>query len=537
MLQGTFARREAGDQHCAMASTNDPSPTPPADYLTAHAQAFGDKVALIDDRPGEPVRQRTFAELEADANRMANGLIEVGVEPGQKVMWLGQNSLEVMAFYHAARKAGTISVPLNYRLTDEESIYVVNNSDAVVIMADAEFGPVLARIRSEIPAVREVVIFGGAPTSDDQRPLDDFVGAATTPERDLSTAGTMIYTSGTTGNPKGAVRRTEVGAEQSAALLQLFQYRPDDVYVTCGPLYHSGPGGFAAIAHRLGNTIVVQHKFDPEDWLRLIDTHRATSTFSAPTPIRMVVNLPAEVKARYDTSSMRVMVANAAPWPFALKQAYVEDFPPSSLWEVYGSTEMGVNCVLAPDDQLRKPGSCGKPAPLVDIALFDDDGNEVTDPGEPGELFVRAASVFETYYKAEEKYAADHRDGGWHTVGDVAYRDDEGYLYICDRKKDMIISGGMNIYPAEIEAAIELHPDVYEAAVIGVPSEEWGESVMAVVVAATGADLDAAAVEAHAREHLAGYKVPRSIEFVDEIPKTGSNKILKRELRQQFAAG
>ncbi len=252
----------------------------------------------------------------------------------------------------------------------------------------------------------------------------------------------------------------------------------------------------------------------------------------------MIVNLPDEVKDRYDTSSMRVMVANAAPWPFALKEAYVEHFPPESLWEVYGSTELGVNTVLAPEDQLRKPGSCGRPAPLVEIALFDDDRRMITDPHVPGEVFIRASSVFETYYKAHDRYTADELDDGWHTVGDMAYRDEEGFYYICDRKKDMIISGGMNVYPAEVEAVLEHHPLIYEVAVIGIPSEEWGESVMAVIVPQTSAEdstpLTIEDVEQYARKHLAGYKVPRRIEFVDDIPKTASNKILKRELRDRF---
>ncbi len=505
------------------------------DYLAAHAATMPTKVAIIDDRPGESVRSQTFAEFNTFVNRIANGLLACGIEPGQKVMWIGQNSLEVWAFYHAARKAGAISVPLNYRLTDDESMYVINNSDAVVIFADIEFGPLLARVRAAVPNVHSFVVFGGDPVDDSQTPIDDFLGGPDEPGRDPSTAGTMIYTSGTTGNPKGAVRHTATGREQSMALLGLFGLRSDDVYLTCGPLYHSGPGGFAAIAHTMGNTVVLQHKFDAEDWLRLVDRHRCSSTFSAPTPIRMIVNLPEAVKGKYDTGSMRVMVANAAPWPFALKEAYVEHFPPESLWEVYGSTEMGVNTVLAPADQLRKPGSCGLPAPLVEVALFDDEGKLVTEPNAPGELFVRASSVFDSYYKAEEKFEADHRDGGWHTVGDVAYRDDEGYLFICDRKKDMIISGGMNIYPAEIEAALERHPDIYEAAVIGVPSDQWGESVLAVIVTNEGAAISRDDVESHARANLASYKLPRLIEFVAEIPKTGSNKILKRELREQFA--
>jgi fatty-acyl-CoA synthase/long-chain acyl-CoA synthetase len=291
------------------------------------------------------------------------------------------------------------------------------------------------------------------------------------------------------------------------------------------------------IALLLGQTVVLQRKFDPVDWLRLLETYRCTSTFSAPTPIRMICNLPAETRARYDTSSMRIMIANAAPWSFALKQLYVQAFPPSSLFEVYGSTELGVNTILRPEDQLRKPGSCGKEAPLVEIRLYDDDGNVVTGtgPDATGELFVRSPSVFADYYKQHDKFEEDHREG-FQTVGDIAYRDDEGFLYICDRKKDMIISGGMNIYPAEIEAALEQHPEIYEAAVFGIPSEEWGELVHAVVVKRPGSDLDEEGVKAHAREHLAGYKLPRSISWLDELPKTGSGKILKRELRAPYWA-
>ena len=213
-------------------------------------------------------------------------------------------------------------------------------------------------------------------------------------------------------------------------------------------------------------------------------------------------------------------------------------FPPESLFEVYGSTELGVNTVLRPEDQLRKPGSCGRAAPMVEIRLYDLDGRVVegTGPDATGELYVRSASVFADYYKQHDKFEEDHRDG-FQTVGDIAYLDDEGFVYICDRKKDMIISGGMNIYPAEVEAVLEQHPDVYEAAAFGIPSEEWGETVHAVVVARPGARLSEDAVIAHAREHLAGYKVPRSISWTDELPKTGSGKVLKRELRAPYWAG
>lgn len=503
------------------------------DQLASHAAAMPDKVAVIDDRPGEDVRSMTFAELNSFANHIASGLLERGAGAGSKLIWCGKNSLELVAFTHAARKVGALAVPLNYRLSDAETTYVVTNSDSELAWIDAEFAPLFARVRADIGNVRDVVVFGGDP-HDGQVGVDDFLGDDVEPPEPDTPAGTMIYTSGTTGHPKGAVKTGGASLEQSKGLLDLLGYEPDDIHLTCGPLYHSGPGGFARIAHTLGHTLVVQHKFDAEDWLRLLTTHRATSSFSAPTPIRMICDLPEHVKARYDTSSMRVMVANAAPWSFALKEAYLDDFPEESLWEVYGSTELGVNCVLAPEDQRRKPGSCGKPAPDVDVALFSPEGDRITEPDAPGELYVRASSVLDTYYKAEEKYAADHREGGWHTVGDIAYVDAEGYYFICDRKTDMIISGGVNIYPAEVEDALERHPGIYEAAVVGVPDEKWGESVLACIVR-RDASLEATDVEAHAREHLAGYKVPRRIEFVDEIPKTGSNKILKRDLRARFA--
>ncbi|MDY7106165.1 MAG: AMP-binding protein [Actinomycetota bacterium] len=508
----------------------------PVDMLTAHARAQGDKTAVIDDRPGSEPRSMTYAELNAYVNRVVSGLRELGVAPGDTVMWCGQNSLELVAMTHAARKLGVTAVPLNYRLEDHEAAFVVDNSDSTVVWTDVAFAPLFRRIAGETPRVRHVVVFGGPP-EEDQIAEADFLGSADEPVIDPEAKPkTMIYTSGTTGKPKGAVREGLGSPEQLAALLGAIGYSPDDVYVTCGPLYHSGPGGFAGIAAALGNTVVVQHKFNAEDWLRLIETYKCTTTFSAPTPIRMVCNLPQEVKDRYDTSSMRVMIANAAPWPYALKEQYVRDFPADSLWEVYGSTEMGVNTLLAPADQLRKPGSCGKPAPGVEVKLVDPEGNEVTEPNVPGELFVRSASMFVSYHKAHDKYQEDEIDGGWHTVGDIAYRDEEGFLFICDRKKDMIISGGMNIYPAEIEAALETSPRIFEVAVFGIPSEEWGESVHAVVVRADDAVTEEDVI-AYAREHLAGYKIPRSVSFIDEIPKTGSNKILKRELRAPFWEG
>ncbi len=510
------------------------------DTLTSYAESQPDKLGVIDDKPDGTVVTWTYAELEARSSRVANLLLSLGTGPGKKVLWCGPNSPEVVAVMAAARKIGAVAVPLNYRLTAEEACYVINHSDAEVAYVDYEHAPMFAALRGQLEKVRHIIAVGGP--APDEMLTDADIAAAPAGAPDVGdaagTGGTMIYTSGTTGKPKGAVRAGGPDPEVLGALLNLFGYRPDDIYITSGPLYHSGPSAFMGAGLLYGQTIIVQRKFDAEDWLRLVDKYRASSTFSAPALIRMVCALPGEVKDRYDRSCMRVMIANAAPWSYALKQQYVADFPPESLFEVYGSTELGVDTVLMPADQMRKPGSCGKPAPGIEITLLGDDGNEVTGtgPDHPGEVFVRSKSAFDTYYKNDASYAASSR-GEFHTVGDIAYWDDEGYLYICDRKTDMIITGGMNVYPAEIEAALEQHPGIYDVAVFGIPSQEWGEVVHATVVRAPGSSLTGEELTAFAREHLASYKVPRSVDFMDELPRTGSGKLLKRQLRAPYWAG
>jgi acyl-CoA synthetase (AMP-forming)/AMP-acid ligase II len=498
-----------------------------------YASSQPDKPAVIDDRPGSDVVTWTFSELNRRANQLAHVFAKLGVDRSTKIVWCGQNSASLLMATHAIRKAGAIGVPLNYRLTPDEASYVVDNSDARIVCVDAEYAGLFEAIRHRIPNVTDVLVFDG--DGDLERRMDDMPSDSPPAVVDEGVVGsTMIYTSGTTGKPKGALRSSSIDPSIAGSLISLIGYVPEDVYLTTGPLYHSGPGGFAAIAHALGNTVVIQHKFDAEDWLRLLQTYRVTTTFTAPTPIRMICSLPDEVKRRYDRSSMKRLIANAAPWTLSLKKMYLADFPDDSLWEVYGSTELGVDTVLQPDDHLRKPGSCGRPAPGIEIKLFDEGGQEVTKPNTPGELYVRSAGAFSTYYKAEAKYQESSR-GDFHTVGDIAYFDEDGYYYIADRKNDMIISGGMNIYPAEIEAALDDCPDIYEIAVFGIPDEQWGEAVHAVVVPAREG-VTADEIISFAREHLAGYKVPRSVDFVDELPKTGSGKVLKRQLREPFLA-
>ena len=340
----------------------------PDDILSIYAQSQPDKPGVIDDRPDGTVVMWTYAELEAQSNRVANLLLSLGTKPGTRVLWCGPNSPQVVAVANATRKIGAVAVPLNYRLTPEEALYVINHSDAEVAYVDHEYAPMFAAFGDQLEKVRHIISVGEPDQKAPDGMLTDAdIAAAPADAPDVGDAtgggGAMIYTSGTTGKPKGAVRSGPPDPEVIGGLMNLLGYRPDDIYLTSGPLYHSGPGAFMIIGLLLGQTIIVQRRFDAEDWLRLVDKYQVTSTFSAPALIRMVCALPRQVKDRYDRSSMRVMVANAAPWSYALKQQYVADFPPGSLFEVYGSTELGVDTVLMPEDQMRKPGSCGKPAP------------------------------------------------------------------------------------------------------------------------------------------------------------------------------
>jgi fatty-acyl-CoA synthase/long-chain acyl-CoA synthetase len=505
------------------------------EFVAAHAQAQPDALAVVEDD-----RTLTWREYDAMSNRWARVLLDAGVAAGTKIVWCAQNSLEVVVIIAAARKAGATAVPLNYRLSSSEAAYVIDNSDATVVLFDIDQADQLGPARAECPKVEHWLAFRcAAPAVPEWAEHVETLAAGqpeTAADAAPGTGATMIYTSGTTGKPKGALRTGGVSTENAMALFQRVGYQPGDVYLTTGPLYHSGPLGFMAFPQLAGGCVIVQRKFDPKHWLELVQQHKVTTTFSAPTPVRRILDLGLEVIKGYDTSSLARVIANAAPWPFELKRRYVEAFGDTSLWEVYGSTELGVDTVMPPEDQMRKPGSCGKPAPGVELALFDDDGNRITEPQTPGELYVRSAAAFDTYYKAEEKYESAKR-GDWLTVGDVAYFDDEGYYYICDRKNDMIISGGMNIYPAEVEAVIVEHPAVADAAVFGIPSDEWGEAVHAVVQLHPGEDVDDDEIMQFCKERMASYRVPRSFSRIDDIPRTASGKTLKRELRAPYWEG
>jgi acyl-CoA synthetase (AMP-forming)/AMP-acid ligase II len=512
------------------------------DILTTHAQATPEAPAVIvDDVGGARPSVTTFAELEDAATRLAAGLRARGAQPGERLVWCGPNSLEVITVLHAARKAGLVAVPLSYRFTPDEMAYVIDNSDATVVVADAEQAPLVASVRDRLPKVRTFVGFEATVAPADlpdgferlERLGDADPGILDEPDDAVGAA--MLYTSGTTGRPKGALRTRTDPAVVFALLGELGLRFGEEVHLTTGPLYHSGPLAFATIAHTLGGPVVVMRRFDPRAWLRCVREHRVTNTFSAPTQLKRVVSLPAEELAAAECSSMRCLVANAAPVPYALKQQVIATLGEGFLFEVYGSTELGIITVLRPEDQLRKPGSCGRPYGGIEVRVVRDDGTDAA-PGEPGELFMSTGLAMDGYHKTTEQLA--ELDGGrWKSVGDVAYLDEEGYVYICDRKKDMIISGGVNIYPAEIEAVLHEHPDILDAAVIGVPDDEWGERVHCIVQARDGHDLDLDEVAAFVEARVARYMRPRSYEVRDQLPRTDAGKLLKRVLRDEFWSG
>jgi acyl-CoA synthetase (AMP-forming)/AMP-acid ligase II len=511
------------------------------DVLKLHADGNPDKHAVVVDAShGARPSVTTFAELNELVNRVAHGLRALGVHQGDRIVWCGPNSLEVIAVIHAARKAGLVAVPLSYRFNAEEMQYVIDNSDATLVVADAEYAPLIDSVRDQLPKVRAFVGFtateeptavpagwtswseliAGQPDEEPVAPDASDVGAQ------------MLYTSGTTGKPKGALRTTSNREIVFALLAELGLQFGNEVHITTGPLYHSGPLAFASLAHTLGGPIIVLRRFDPVAWLAAVKLHQATNTFSAPTQLKRIVTLPPEELAHADLSSMRCLIANAAPVPYALKQEIIEKLGDGFLYEVYGSTEMGIITVLRPEDQLRKPGSCGKAYGGIEFRIVKDDGSPAP-TGEAGELFMSTGLAMDGYHRTDEQLN-EIEDGRWKSVGDIAYVDDEGYLHICDRKKDMIISGGVNIYPAEIEAVVHQHPGVLDVAVFGIPDDDWGESVYCIVQPRTRGKLDLDDLEHFVAARVAGYKRPRGYELRDELPRTDAGKLLKRLLRDEF---
>jgi long-chain acyl-CoA synthetase len=492
-------------------------------------------------------RRRGHAEVADRAARIAGGLQKLGVKPGDSVCILMRNDITFIEAAYAAMRLGAYAVPINWHFKPEEINYVLKDSGASVLIGHADM---LHPLRDAIPAGVTVL---SAPTPpeilahykidpghlatpgfatdleswiEQQRPYD---GPA------LPQPQNMIYTSGTTGHPKG-VRRNAPTPEQAIASEQIraliYGLKPGVRGLLPGPLYHAAPNSFGLRAGRLGGALVMMPRFDAEELLRLIEAERIDTVFMVPTMFIRLLKLPEALRKKYDTSSLRHVIHAAAPCPADVKRAMILWWGPV-VYEYYGSTESGALTFANSADALNKPGTVCKLLDGVELRFLGDNGDPLPQ-GEIGEIYSKvAANPDFTYHNKPEKRAEIERDG-FITSGDVGYIDADGYVFICDRKRDMVISGGVNIYPAEIEAALHAVAGVHDCAVFGIPDDEFGEALMAVVEPQAGVTLDVASIRAQLKASLAGYKVPKHVEIHAQLPREDSGKIFKRRLRDPY---
>ncbi|HST81901.1 MAG TPA: acyl-CoA synthetase [Kineosporiaceae bacterium] len=486
-----------------------------------------------------------YAELAARADRYARGLQTLGLRPGDTLAMMLPNGVDLIAVYFAATQIGLYVVPVNWHLVGAEVAYLLADSEAKVFVAHQRFDAVA------VEAVEGARVAAGTAGSPITRfavgevpgfaPLAD-LGADEQPGRpaERTLGAPMVYTSGTTGRPKG-VRRPLTGAdpdEMPAAgrwFFGIFQLQPFDghVHLCCSPLYHTAVLNVATLAIQHGHPAVLMDRFDAEEMLRLIDRHRVTYSHMVPTQFSRLLALPEQMRNAYDVSSLRNMIHGAAPCPAEVKRQMLKWWGPV-VTEYYAATEGGGATITA-TEWLERPGSVGKAWPGSVIRILDDAGQDVP-VNTPGLVYLRMGTSNFEYHGDKEKTQAA-RVGDLFTLGDIGYLDDEGYLYLCDRKSDMIIIGGVNVYPAEIEGELSSHPAVADVAVFGIPHPEWGEEIKAVVQLAEGvqpSDELATELIEFVRRRLAGFKVPRSVDFAEELPREPNGKLYKRRLRDPY---
>ncbi|QIS23939.1 acyl-CoA synthetase [Nocardia terpenica] len=484
--------------------------------------------------------QVSYGELAAQADRLARGLQAKGLRPGDVLVSMVHNCAEALAVYFAAYEAGLYIVAVNWHLTGPEVAYILGDSEAKVFIADERFAAAARVAADEANLPGEARYAVGA--VDGFRPLAE-LGAGETGRPDTRTTGApMLYTSGTTGRPKG-VRRPLTGADpdqvgpQATGFFGLFDIRPfdDHVHICGSPLYHTAVLNFASISIQLGHTVVLMDKWDPEDMLRLIERHRVTHSHMVPTQFHRLLALPEQVRAKYDVSSLRCMIHGAAPCPQETKRRMLEWWGPV-VTEYYAATEGGGTSITGAE-WLRKPGSVGKAWPYAVVKVLGEDGTELP-PGATGQVYMRMGGSSFEYHKDRAK-TEDARVGDLFTVGDIGYMDEDGYLYLCDRRSDLILSGGVNIYPAEIEGELITHPKVADVAVFGIPHPDWGQEVKAVVQpveGVAGSDELTRELLEFAAGRLAKYKLPRSIDYLPELPRDPNGKLYKRKLRERYVS-
>jgi long-chain acyl-CoA synthetase len=487
-------------------------------------------------------REWTRGELLAEANRVAHGLRALGLGKGDCVALVMPNCAEFFAINLAVTQIGMYMTPINNHLTGPEIAYIVEDSGAKVFFGSERFAEP-CRIAAEKIAFPAEGCFsvGSVPGF---RPFAELTsGQPDTLPEDRSVGQVMNYTSGTTGKPKG-VRRPladlppELVFTLMTGFLAMFdlQAEDDNVHICGSPLYHTAVLVFASSALHFGHAVVLMDKWTPEEMLQLIDEHRVTHSHMVPTQFHRLLSLPEEVRKKYDVSSLRAMVHAAAPCPVDTKWKMLEWWG-DSIYEYYAATEGG-GTLCKPQEWKKHPGTVGKAWPSSDVKIFDDEGVELG-PDEVGTVYMLLGQAnFE--YKDDAKKTRDDRIGNYFTVGDVGVLNDEGYLFLRDRKSDMIISGGANIYPAEIESEMIQHPKVADVAVFGIPHADWGEEVKAVVELVDGAeqsDETRGEIFEFLEPRLAKMKTPKSIDFIDEMPRDPNGKLYKRKLRDPYWEG
>jgi long-chain acyl-CoA synthetase len=503
------------------------------------AEQVPDHKAII-----SPSGDRTFAELNARANQLVRALRKRGLADGDAVALMCTNQPAFVETWAACARAGLRLTTINWHLTGEEAGYIVDDCEAKALIADASLGHGAKGAAASAPNCTVLLASGGA--IDGFEDYDAALAAEDASDIDDPTPGSqMLYTSGTTGRPKGVYRPPVQGAAAAAAgAVNLWGYKegggdaePLDLHLCTGPLYHAAPLAFSlASPLALGVGVVLMEKWDAEEALRLIHEYKITHTHMVPTMFHRLISLPEETRAKYDTSSLRHVLHGAAPCPVPVKQALIEWIGPVVV-EYYAATE-GVGSFVDSATWLSKPGTVGKPFGEGQVIIGDEEGKEV--PRETvGLVYIKApeATRFQ-YFKDEEKTKGSFR-GEYFTLGDMGYMDADGFLFLTDRTANLIISGGVNIYPAEVDAVLLEHPAVGDAATIGIPNPEWGEEVKAVVELQPGIEgTDELRKELlqFCRDRLAGYKCPRSVDFVDALPRQDNGKIYKRLLRDQYRA-
>jgi fatty-acyl-CoA synthase len=508
-----------------------------ADAVATHARLTPAKLAVRDSR-----RSLSYAQWHARSKRLANGLLGLGLVKGDRVALLAYNCAEWMEIYAGLSAAGLVAVPINFRLTPPEIAYIVQHSEARAVIAQDELTDRIDPVRGELPVPSCAYIAFGRELPAGWRGyeaiIEDAGEAPPSVEVRPADMSALMYTSGTTGKPKGAIRSHEGSALIALATALEMRFTRDDTALLVMPMCHANSLYFSQTFVHLGATCVIDDRrsFDPEALLATLAGQKVTFTSLVPTHYIMMLGLPDAVKAKYDVSRVEKLMVSSAPARRETKLAILEHFRNGRLYELYGSTEAGWVTLLRPDEQLDKLGSVGREwAGSGPIRLLDAGGHEVRD-GEVGELFSRTPYVFDGYWKNPEKTAEAFR-GAWCSVGDMARRDAQGYIHLVDRKSNMIISGGENVYPSEVEGVIGAHPKVKDVAVVGVPHDKWGEAVHAVVVLHQGTQASEAELVEWCRGRIAGYKRPQSIRFVvdTEMPRTATGKILHRTLRDRMA--